>query len=141
MNLTKVLQYPNDHYVNNGTLVNNNNTETAILILRDHIIGRVTAERLSWMSSLQVHFYWSIGRNVHFIVGEKKNQLCKQFTYTVLTPSILFFLSSALHNHIRIVFKDMSSWTPLTMHLGMKTTFETKYIQSEHVRLLLWVIK
>ena len=26
-------------------------------------------------------------------------------------------------DHNRIVFEEMSSWTALTMHLGMKTTF------------------
>ena len=31
-------------------------------------------------------------------------------------------------NHMRIVFEEMSSWTPITRHLGMKTTFDTKYI-------------
>ena len=30
---------------------------------------------------------------------------------------------TALRNHNRIVFEEMSSWTPLTMYLGMKTTF------------------
>ena len=30
---------------------------------------------------------------------------------------------TALHNNMRIVFEEMSSWTPLTMHLEMKTTF------------------
>ena len=43
-------------------------------------------------------------------------------------------LGTALHNHIRIVFDDMSSWTHLTICLGMKTTFYTKYIQSKYVR-------
>ena len=35
---------------------------------------------------------------------------------------------TALRNHNRIVFEEMSSWTALTMHLGMKTTFYTKYM-------------
>ena len=35
---------------------------------------------------------------------------------------------TALRNHMRIVFEGMSSWTSLTMYLGMKTTFQTKYI-------------
>ena len=30
---------------------------------------------------------------------------------------------TALCNQMRIVFEEMSSWTPLTMYLGMKTTF------------------
>ena len=30
---------------------------------------------------------------------------------------------TALRNHLRIVVKDMSSWTALTIFLGMKTTF------------------
>ena len=32
-------------------------------------------------------------------------------------------LPTALRNHMRIVFEEMSSWTPLKMYLGMKTTF------------------
>ena len=37
-------------------------------------------------------------------------------------------LRTALRNHMRIIFEEMSSLTPLTLYLGMKTTFETKYI-------------
>ena len=33
--------------------------------------------------------------------------------------------NTVLCNHMRIVYKDMSTWTPLTMYLGMKTMFET----------------
>ena len=36
----------------------------------------------------------------------------------------------ALRNYIRIIFEEMSSWTSLTMNLGMKTTFYTKYIKA-----------
>ena len=50
-------------------------------------------------------------------------------------PRIIVFLlgwliakTAALRNHMRIVFEEMSSWTALTMYLGMKTTFYTKYI-------------
>ena len=28
-----------------------------------------------------------------------------------------------IHNHMRVVFEEMSSWTPITMYSGMKTTF------------------
>ena len=31
-------------------------------------------------------------------------------------------------NHNRVVFEEMSSWTALTVHRGIKTTFQTKYI-------------
>ena len=37
-------------------------------------------------------------------------------------------IDTALRNHNRIVFEEMSSLIALTMHLGMKTTFYTKYI-------------
>ena len=33
------------------------------------------------------------------------------------------FLGTALSNHMRIVLDEMSSWTLLTMYLGMKTIF------------------
>ena len=39
-----------------------------------------------------------------------------------------------IRNHMRIVFEEMSSWTALTMNLGMKTKFYTKYIYSKCVR-------
>ena len=42
--------------------------------------------------------------------------------------------STALRNHMRKVFEDMSSWTALTMYLGMKTTFQAEYIKSKCVR-------
>ena len=48
--------------------------------------------------------------------------------------------ATALRNHMRIVFEEMSSWTALTMYLGMKTIFETKYIWSKYVRIFLMVI-
>ena len=32
-------------------------------------------------------------------------------------------IHTALRNHLRIVFKEMPSWTPLTMYLLIKTTF------------------
>ena len=35
---------------------------------------------------------------------------------------------TALRNHLRIVSEGISSWTALTMYLGMKTTFKTKYM-------------
>ena len=31
--------------------------------------------------------------------------------------------STALRNHNRTVFEEMTSWTDLTMHLGMKISF------------------
>ena len=42
---------------------------------------------------------------------------------------------------MRMVFEEMSSWTSLTMYLGMKTTFETKYIESKYVRTFIMRIK
>ena len=48
--------------------------------------------------------------------------------------NVLVSRSTALRNHMRIVFEKMSSWTPLTMYLGMQTTFETKYIKSKYFR-------
>ena len=40
-------------------------------------------------------------------------------------------ISTVLRNHMRIVFEEMLSWTPLTMYLGMKTTLKTKYISKQ----------
>ena len=31
--------------------------------------------------------------------------------------------ATALRNHVRIVFEEMSAWTTLTLYLGLKTTF------------------
>ena len=39
-------------------------------------------------------------------------------------------MPTVLCNHNRIVFEEMSSWTALTMHLGIKTTFLTKYMKA-----------
>ena len=36
--------------------------------------------------------------------------------------------STGLRNHMRIVFEEMSSWTPFTMYLGIKTTFKKMHI-------------
>ena len=38
------------------------------------------------------------------------------------------YIYAALRNHMWIVFEEMSSWTALTIYLGTKTTFQTKYI-------------
>ena len=51
--------------------------------------------------------------------------------------SVKLFWGTALRNQMQIVFKEMSSWTPLTMYLGMKTTFQTKYIQNKYDGFLL----
>ena len=48
--------------------------------------------------------------------------------YQKYTAMFIWSDCTALRNHNRIVFEEMSSWTALTMHLGMKTTFKTKYI-------------
>ena len=53
---------------------------------------------------------------------------------------VAFEMSTALRNHMRIVFKEMSSWTPLTMYLGMKTTSKTKYIICKFVRIFIMMI-
>ena len=47
---------------------------------------------------------------------------------------------TASRNHNRIVFQEMSSWTPLTMYLGMKTAFQTKYIKRKYVRIFIVMI-
>ena len=44
---------------------------------------------------------------------------------------------TALNNHMRVIFEEMSSWTALTMYLGMKTTFYTKYIYRKYVRVFI----
>ena len=51
------------------------------------------------------------------IVVANRN-LCLQYWNTV-RPSVC----TALRNHVWIVCKEMSSWTPLTMFLVLKTTF------------------
>ena len=44
---------------------------------------------------------------------------------------------TALRNHNRIVLEEMSSGTPLTILLGIKTTFYTIYISSKYVRIFI----
>ena len=39
---------------------------------------------------------------------------------------------TGLYNHNRIVFEEMSSWTDLTMDLGIKITIYIKYIKSKY---------
>ena len=51
--------------------------------------------------------------------------------------NIGFLESTALRNHNRIVFEEMSSWIALTMHLGMKDTFFIKYIKANMFGILL----
>ena len=38
-------------------------------------------------------------------------------------------VNTALRNHMRIVFEEMSSWTAFTMYLGMKRTLDQIYIK------------
>ena len=40
------------------------------------------------------------------------------------------YTGTALRYHNRTVFEEMTTWAALTMNLGMKTTFYTKYILS-----------
>ena len=37
-------------------------------------------------------------------------------------------------------FWEMSSWTAFAMHIGMKTTFQTKYIKSKYVPISIMMI-
>ena len=48
----------------------------------------------------------------------------------------LVLSGTALRNQLRIVSEGMSSWTALTMYLGMNTTFYTKYIKANVFGLL-----
>ena len=48
--------------------------------------------------------------------------------------------NTALRNHMRIVFDEMSSWIPLTMYLWMKTTFWTKYVLSKYGWIFIMMI-
>ena len=53
---------------------------------------------------------------------------------------VLTYKTTALCNHNRVVFKGMSSWTALTMHLGMQTTFQSKYMKSKYVRIFIMMV-
>ena len=44
---------------------------------------------------------------------------------------------TALRNHNRIIYYEMSSWTALTRHIGMKTAFYTKHIRANMFGFLL----
>ena len=57
---------------------------------------------------------------------------CCAFSLGNIIPSVCVYkydrntgiqTDTALRKHMRIVFEDMLSWTPLTMYLWMKTTF------------------
>ena len=51
----------------------------------------------------------------------------KLYIFKVVTKPLPLYekwnLDTALRDHMRIVFEDMSSWTALTMYIQMKTTF------------------
>ena len=57
----------------------------------------------------------------------RKINISRILTVKPENASNFYTLHTALRNHMRIVFDEMSSWTPLTMYLGMKTIFHTKY--------------
>ena len=48
-----------------------------------------------------------------------------------------YVIHTALRNHNRTVFEEMTSWTSLTLHIGMETAFQTKHIKSKYVRIFI----
>ena len=40
-------------------------------------------------------------------------------------------------NQMGTNFAEISSWTALTRHLGLKTAFYTKYMKSKHIRIFI----
>ena len=54
---------------------------------------------------------------VNQVVLANYNSTLQDGTYVIM------HFRTALRNHMRIVFEGMSSWAPLTMYLGMNTTF------------------
>ena len=49
--------------------------------------------------------------------------ICSVLQYTVQTPTISSY---------SLEMKEMSSWSSLTWHTGMKTAFQTKYLKSKY---------
>ena len=47
---------------------------------------------------------------------------------------------TALRNHNRTVFKEMTSWTALTWYIGLKTAFYTKHIKRKYFRIFIMMI-
>ena len=48
--------------------------------------------------------------------------------------------STALRNHNRTVFEEMTSLKALTWYIGMKTAFYTKLIKSKYVSIFIMMI-
>ena len=55
-----------------------------------------------------------------------------------IAGSNILFSHTALRNHMRIVFEEMSSWTPLTMYLGIKTHFRPNIYEANMSGFFLW---
>ena len=49
-------------------------------------------------------------------------------------------LNTALRNHNRTGFEEMSFWTASSWFMGMKTVLETKHIKSKFVRIFIMKI-
>ena len=50
-------------------------------------------------------------------------------------PHLNKLIITAIRNHKRTVFEEMTSWRALTTHLGMKTTFQTNIYRANNFGL------
>ena len=63
------------------------------------------------------------------------------FTINKIQKQLNFeFICTALSNHNRIVYQEMSSWTALTWYIGIKTAFKTKHVKSKCVWIFIMMI-
>ena len=81
------------------------------------------------------YWYFYICRTVS--LPSRLVTLMKSCRYKTPLSLNKMYIYTALRNHMWIVFEEMSSWTALTMYLGTKTTFQTKYIYRNVFGLLL----
>ena len=78
-------------------------------------------------------FAWNNFLTVPQTISGKLFRTCKIHTYHM-------YLFTLWGNQMGTAFAKMSSWTDLTRHLGMETTFQTKNIKSKYVWVFIKMI-
>ena len=69
------------------------------------------------------------GEQKQFSIDSQQKQSCSEAireNYDLIKKIFRFVMkrvNTALRNHMRMVFEEMTSWTALTMYLGMKSIF------------------
>ena len=52
----------------------------------------------------------------------------------------IYIIYTALHNHNRSVFEEITFWTALLWYIGMKTGFWTKHLKNKNVWIFIMMI-